>query len=110
MKKVVIRIKTKSKIIDFTNVMYVAAFKKGILIVTSDGNEEVLRCSLQKIYEKIKPLGFIRCHKSFLVNIDYIDSFTKLECILQNGISIPKGRYYSKELTNELSNFGVVIK
>lgn len=104
MKKVVIRVKSKSVIIDFTNVIYVVAFKKGSLLVTLDGDEKELSCSLQKIYEDIKPLRFIRCHKSFLVNIDYIVSFNKTECTLRNGITIPKGRYYSKEFKNTLSN------
>lgn len=104
MKKVVIRTKSRNEIIDFINVIYVTAFKKGSLIVFLDGDVKEINCSLQKMYEKIKPLGFIRCHKSFLVNIDYIVGFKKSECMLQNGITIPKGRYYSKEFKNTLSN------
>ncbi|ELC8443194.1 LytTR family transcriptional regulator DNA-binding domain-containing protein [Clostridium perfringens] len=46
----------------------------------------------------------IGCHKSFLVNIDFIEGFNQSKCMLRNGITIPKGRYYSKEFENTLIN------
>lgn len=98
MKKLVFKTKKEKVLIDFEKIIYISILNKALLLVSLDGEETVLNhYSLQYLYKKIKPLGFVRCHKSFLVNIDYIKSFNKVSCTLQNGITIPRGRHYSKE-------------
>ena len=39
--------------------------------------------------------GFFRCHKSYLVNLKYVDRYNRQEVILENGekIVIAKRRY-----------------
>ena len=53
-------------------------------------------------YEQIRVLedrlgdkDFFRCHKSFLVNLNYVDSYRRQELLLDNGERIPiaKRRY-----------------
>ena len=44
--------------------------------------------------------GLFRCHKSYIVNMNYVKSFNKLKCKLHNNIEIPIGRKYSKEFRN----------
>ena len=45
--------------------------------------------------ERLKDRGFFRCHKSFLVNLNYIDSYNRQELLLDDGERIPiaKRRY-----------------
>ena len=39
--------------------------------------------------------GFVRCHKSYLVNLKYVDVYNRQELVLDNGerIAIAKRRY-----------------
>lgn len=48
--------------------------------------------NLEKLLQK---KGFFRCHKSYLVNLKYVDSYTRQEILLDNGerILIAKRRY-----------------
>ena len=44
---------------------------------------------------KLRDKGFFRCHKSYLINLKYVDGYNKQEVILENGekIVIAKRRY-----------------
>ena len=45
--------------------------------------------------ESLKDKGFFRCHKSYLINLKYVDAYNRQEAILENGekIVISKRRY-----------------
>ncbi|MCI8364152.1 MAG: response regulator transcription factor [Eubacterium sp.] len=45
--------------------------------------------------DELKGKGFFRCHKSFLVNLKYVDSYNRQEILLDTGerIAIAKRRY-----------------
>ena len=44
---------------------------------------------------KLRNKGFFRCHKSYLVNLKYVDGYNRQEVLLENGekIVIAKRRY-----------------
>lgn len=46
--------------------------------------------------EKMLPVNFLRCHKSYLVNMDYVQTFSLDSILLFTGqkISVSRGRYY----------------
>jgi DNA-binding LytR/AlgR family response regulator len=48
--------------------------------------------------EMLEPFGFLRCHKTFLVNKQFIDDVDTEKCILKNGISIPIGISYRQQI------------
>lgn len=108
-KKVVISNKSRNIIVNLNNIVYIESLNKKIILYKGNGEIEKLNCRLSDINEKVKEYGFIRCHKSYIVNLKYIQTFNKMECKLVNGIIIPIGRKYSKEfkkivLENEFDN------
>ena len=48
-----------------------------------------------ELEDKLKGKGFFRCHKSYLINLNYVDGYNRQEVILENGekIVIAKRRY-----------------
>lgn len=48
-----------------------------------------------ELENKLQDKGFFRCHKSYLVNLKYVDGYNRQEVILENGeaIVIAKRRY-----------------
>lgn len=48
-----------------------------------------------ELEEKLRDKGFFRCHKSYLINLKYVDVYNRQEVILENGetIVIAKRRY-----------------
>ena len=47
--------------------------------------------SLSDLEERLEPLGFLRIHKSYLVNMKYIKKFQCREALLTNGITLRVG-------------------
>lgn len=45
--------------------------------------------------EELKEKGFFRCHKSYLINLKYVESYNRQEAVLENGdcIVIAKRRF-----------------
>ncbi|WP_283688698.1 LytTR family DNA-binding domain-containing protein [Clostridium perfringens] len=56
------------------------------------------------LIEELKSRNFLRCHRSYLVNISHIDSILQNKIILKNSVEIPVGRVYKKELKTFLMN------
>ncbi len=48
-----------------------------------------------ELEKKLRDKGFFRCHKSYLINLKYVDVYNRQEVILENGeeIMIAKRRY-----------------
>ena len=48
-----------------------------------------------ELENKLQDKGFFRCHKSYLINLKYVDGYNRKEVILENGkkIVIAKRRY-----------------
>lgn len=48
-----------------------------------------------ELEDKLSDKGFFRCHKSYLINLKYVDGYNRQEVILENGetIVIAKRRY-----------------
>lgn len=50
---------------------------------------------IRELENKLRDKGFFRCHKSYLINLKYVDGYNRQEVILENGekIVIAKRRY-----------------
>ncbi|MFR4810623.1 MAG: LytR/AlgR family response regulator transcription factor [Clostridium perfringens] len=108
-KKIAISDKETEKTINVSTIIYIESLNKKIILHKSSNENEEIKGSLKFIYEKIKEYGFIRCHKSYIINAKYIHSFNCTNCTLKNNYVIPIGRKFSEEfkerfLTYEFDN------
>ena len=75
-------------------------------ILTYYGQIGVLESSLEG-------KGFFRCHKSYLINLEYVDTYNTQEVVLDNGakIVIAKRRYedFTKELLTYMRKNGGIL-
>lgn len=83
--------KKKVKIL-FSEILYIESQKEYIKIVTTK-KEYISKMSTNEIESLLPANLFKRIHRSFIVSISKIDSYTA-EAIEVNGISIPIGRGY----------------
>lgn len=73
------------------SLIYVEALAKACRFVTASG-ETVLNAKLMELEEQLSPHGFIRCHRSYLVNCRYIFSIQKDSVILDDRTVLPVSR------------------
>ena len=83
--------KKKVKIL-FSEIMYVESQREYIKIVTAK-NEYISKMSTHEIEDLLPSNLFKRIHRSFIISVSKIDSYTAEEVNL-NGTSIPIGRGY----------------
>jgi DNA-binding LytR/AlgR family response regulator len=81
-------------------ILYVESQKEYALIVCEARTIKV-RSGISKLEEELPEGEFLRVHRSFLVALDKIDSFTS-KSVTVGGKSIPIGRLYQKEVGRRL--------
>ncbi len=63
--------------------------------------------------DKLRNKGFFRCHKSYLINLKYVDVYNRQEVILENGekIMIAKRRYeeFCREILKYMRENGGIV-
>ena len=67
-----------------------------IILYMADGKEYECSMSISDLEQKLKPFGmFLRVHRSFLVNMDYIQTLTVENIVMSSDIKIPvpRGKY-----------------
>jgi two-component system LytT family response regulator len=89
--------KKKVKIL-FSEIVYIESQREYIRIVTTK-KEFISKMGTQEIEELLPPNLFKRIHRSFIVAVGKIESYTS-ESVEVNGISIPVGRQYKDVIDN----------
>lgn len=108
--KIAIPVGNAIKFIDLKNIVYLKADSSYSELYFEDGTKLVVSRTL-KNFEEILTIenGFLRCHKSYLININSIAEYVKSDggyVILKNGTSIS----ISPEKTNELLEMMKMVK
>lgn len=84
--------------ISFADILYIESQREYIKIVTAK-KEYLSKMSTTEIEHLLPPHLFKRIHRSFIVSVDKIESYTT-DVIEMNGISIPVGRGYRDVMEN----------
>ena len=90
--------KKKVKIL-FADIVYIESQREYIRIVTTKG-EAISKMSTHEIEELLPPDQFKRIHRSFIISLSKINSYTAEEVDV-NGVLLPIGRGY-RESMNDL--------
>ena len=81
----------ESVCVNADNIMYLEAFGKKTQITIKDGKEIECTCGLSAVAERLGE-GFVSCHRSYVVNLDFVRSISKTDITLDNGRKIPLSR------------------
>jgi two-component system, LytTR family, response regulator len=93
--------KTMVKVM-FDDVLYVESMREYVYFHSATG--KVITKSTIGDIEKLLSNGFLRIHRSFIVNLKKIDAFNAEEVII-NGVSLPIGVNYKKMVEVTLGAF-----
>ena len=89
--------KKKVKIL-YSELLYIESQREYIRVVTTK-KEYISKISTHEIEDLLPTHLFKRIHRSFIVSISKIDSYTA-EMVEVNGVSIPIGRGYRDVIEN----------
>ncbi len=97
--QIFVRNKGQIKKIKTSAIEYIEA-KGDFTLIYFEGKREVANVSLHKLLDVLDS-NFIRCHKSYIVNLKSIDKIVGNQLIIGDG-KIPVGRSYKIDLMNRL--------
>ncbi|AWM14105.1 DNA-binding response regulator [Flavobacterium sediminis] len=89
--------------VDFNEILIIESLSDYIKIITQK-KTIITRETISNIEAKLPQESFLRVHRSFIISIDKIDSFTN-ECIEINKTAIPISRSYKKNVLSVLERF-----
>lgn len=80
----------------------IEAYKNDADIILMDIQMDGIDGMESNFENEINSDTFIRCHKSYLVNMEYIKSIKRYTAILENNEEVPLGRNKYKEIKDKL--------
>ncbi|WP_373600459.1 LytR/AlgR family response regulator transcription factor [Paraclostridium bifermentans] len=101
---ILIKNKSNTYKIYSNEIKYIEVQKKDMTIHTINKTFEA-KYSLEKIEKDLNSDGFVRCHKSFIINLSYIENIKLNTAILESGEEVPVSRYRYKEVKERFLKF-----
>lgn len=103
-----IKIDNKNTLVEQSQVQYIKRNNMKLVYHTSSRDYEVYS-SFNKIQDSL-PTNFIRCHKSYIVNLDNIKDVdpVTLTVLLTDNSSCSIGPKYKNEFLEVIKNYGIV--
>ena len=100
-KRIAVKVKKQHRYLEINDIMYVESDKHVLNIHLKDSRVIQTTEKLSELEKTINSKRFIRCHQSYLVNMDYIKD-AKTDFILSNDIRIPIRVRGRKEIIERL--------
>lgn len=94
-----------TKQIPLTDILYFEVRNRLVTVHFSEDQTFDFYSKMEQLEQKLGSSGFIRTHRSFLVHLKYVDTFTSNTVDLLNGESIPMGPSYSKAVREAFSRY-----
>ena len=94
-KTVTFHIGSKNICFTLADILYIESFNYEI-IIHQMGLKRSDSISLVEMERQLPPNQFCRCHKSYIVNLSYVQEIGRTELSLQSGDKLPIGRTYYK--------------
>lgn len=79
---------SKSYIINFQDMLYIESLNNNIIIHIKNKNSITIYSTLKE-YSECVPPNFLRCHKSYMVNMNHITGYEPHKFIIDNNKDIP---------------------
>lgn len=101
---IIIKTPRKTIKLDYDEIYYCIMFSPYIDIHTKS-EKIMLRKKISEMEEILPREYFIRCHRSYIVNIKNIKLITKSDVVLENGVKIPISRGKYKQINDAFIDY-----
>ncbi|MDE6728933.1 MAG: LytTR family DNA-binding domain-containing protein, partial [Oscillospiraceae bacterium] len=86
------------------NILYIESVGRTVKIHCAGGIIETYR-QIGDLEQTLSDKHFFRCHKSFLLNLEYVSRFDKAEIVMENGDTVFLARKRAKIFQNEFISY-----
>ena len=85
-------------------IYYAEVIKNNVILHTSSG-AVVTRMTFAELLEKLEGSSFVRCHRSYVVNLIHAADIKDTGIILKNGVHVAISRSYAGKTRQAFTNF-----
>ena len=82
--------------ISYTKILYISSREHNITIRCTDGSVQECRGKLNELAVKVCGDTFIRCHQSFIVNMNHVDNLSGMDLFIAGELIPVSRRYYAE--------------
>lgn len=86
-------------------IVYFEAFRHHTNIYCDGGYHHEALFTISNMLKKTDSAEFVRCHRGYAVNLNWVSEITSGNVILKTGLSLPLGRVYAETMKNKLLQF-----
>jgi DNA-binding LytR/AlgR family response regulator len=86
-------------------IRFVEVFNKEVVFHADAETISTMRMSLDEAELALDGSPFLRCHRSFIVNMNYVESIRNGTFLMKNGSSVPIGKGRYAEIRSMFSDF-----
>ena len=90
--------------ISFPSIISIESYGRTVTITTNENEQITTYYNMENLEKALPADTFIRCHKSYIINIDYISSISNNSICTTTKTTIPIGRIYKHRLTEAFGN------
>ncbi len=103
-KYIVISVQGERKKINYNDIIYIQSM--GHYITLNLFKEEIdYKCNIGELYDELDKKEFVKTHRSYLVNLQYIERITKSECLLVDNRKVPLSRNSYKSVNSSFIEY-----
>ena len=95
-----VRADRKMQKIMFKDILYVEGLKDYVKVITT-GKMVITKQTIGKLGEQLPPDKFLRCHRSYIVNLSKVTAYTKYDIEIDRA-EIPIGGSYREVVSRAL--------
>lgn len=101
----VFKLGSARKVIPIKDISYFEIWKRLVKIHCQGGESFEYYSTMEQLEKQMQEKGFVRVHRSYLVNLQYISKFQRPNLLLKTGEVIPIGVTYMKEVDQTFSDY-----
>ena len=103
-KKIMLKSDDEMLMLPISDVLYMEARNQDVRVVTKEG-DYFHRYNIRDYEEELRQYFFVRCHRSYLVNLSHVAKITGKDIIIDNGEMIPLSRTKEKSVKEALITY-----
>ena len=94
----------KNHIVKISNIIYVESAGEYVRLHMNDGTKLVTLFRLKNMESALQSSQFMRVHRSYIINLNYISGYTKGRVFLSNEDYVPIGENYKEQFINYINS------
>lgn len=94
----------KTCLVKMSNIVYLESAGEYVRLHLADGTKLVTLFRLKNMESSLQSGQFMRVHRSYIINLNYVSSYTKGRAFLSNDDYVPIGESYKEQFLNYMES------